>query len=162
PGEVLAVAFSPDGRTIATGCGRERGDARLWDVSLGNPLGGPLTHAGSILAVAVSPDGKRVATAGRDHVARLWDAHTGEPIGGPLPHNADVNVVAFSPDSQTLVSAGDDSSALFWHAASGKPVVYQPMLAGKPGFRSKYQLVFGMIDRWFGIPGSPRMPDKGE
>jgi WD40 repeat protein/tetratricopeptide (TPR) repeat protein len=162
PGEVLTVAFGPDGRTVAMAGGRERGDARVWDLALGNPLGGPLTHAGSILAVAVSPDGRRVATAGRDHMARLWDAHTGEPIGNALPHNGDVNTVIFTPNSQNLVSGGDDSTALFWEAETGKPVVRE----GVPPFGRKFQFrldlgsdfPFGFGSGGAGLPKEQRHP----
>jgi WD40 repeat protein/tRNA A-37 threonylcarbamoyl transferase component Bud32 len=149
PSEVLAVAFGPDGRTAVTGCGREQGDARVWDLSLGNSLGGPLTHGGSILAAAFSPDGKRVATAGRDHVARLWDAVTSEPIGQALPHNGEVNALAFSPDSRTLVSGGDDSKALFWQAATGKAVARENLVI--PGQKFQFSVGLDDFDRRLGL-----------
>src|SRR5262249_41946220 len=113
--------------------------ARLWEVALGNPLGGPLTRAGSVVAVAISPDGRRVATPGRDRVARLWDALTGEPVGEALPHDGEGNAGLFSPDSQTLVSGGGDTFALFWLAATGQPLVREGL--------NKFKLHFGISAR---------------
>lgn len=56
---VWAVAFSPDGKKVATGSDM----ARLWDIATGQPLGSPMKHKSFVLAVAFSPDGKKVATA---------------------------------------------------------------------------------------------------
>ena len=51
-----AVAFSPDGTQVATGCGD---DGRLWDAATGQPLGLPMKHADKVVAVAFSPDGTK-------------------------------------------------------------------------------------------------------
>src|SRR5581483_4105205 len=59
-GLVKAMAFSPDGKTVVTGCPDK--SARLWEVETGKPLGLPWQHRGPVYAVAFSPDGKAVLT----------------------------------------------------------------------------------------------------
>jgi hypothetical protein len=77
PDAVMRVAFSPDGRTILTGCLDKA--ARLWDAATGQPIGPPLVHSGMVLSVAFSPDGLSLLVSGLNSSSRLWEA----PL--PLP-----------------------------------------------------------------------------
>jgi WD40 repeat protein len=78
---VQSVAFSPDGKFVATGGAlKGNGEVQIWELSSGTPkLVGSLDvpHAGRIVCVAYSPDGKILAAADYGHRVRLWDASTG-------------------------------------------------------------------------------------
>ncbi|GAB3849110.1 caspase, EACC1-associated type [Dactylosporangium cerinum] len=121
---VNTVAFSPDGRLLASG-----GDdnmVRLWNPSTGQPVGQPLTgHTGLVYSVAFSPDGHLLASGGKDSKVRLWNPTTGQPVGQPLTgHAGEVNSVAFSPDGDLLASAsgGYDKTVRLWNPTTGQPV----------------------------------------
>ena len=69
---VDSVAFSPDGKTLASGSAD--GTVRLWDVATGRAVGSPLTgHTDFVASVAFSPDGKTLVSGSGDHTVRLWD-----------------------------------------------------------------------------------------
>jgi WD40 repeat protein len=93
-GGVLAIAFSPDGKKLATGSAD--GIAQLWDVVSGKEAGRRLEHKNRVVAVAFSPDGKKLATVGADGIAKVWNATNGSQILSEQEDN--VNAIAFSPD----------------------------------------------------------------
>jgi WD40 repeat protein len=112
----MAVAFSPDGKTVLTGS--VDNTARLWETAAGKPLGPPLQHQDLVVAVAFSPDGKTVLTGSIDKTSRLWETVTGKPLGPPLQHQGQVVAVAFSPDGKTVLTGSCDNTARVWHAPS--------------------------------------------
>jgi WD40 repeat protein len=72
-GGVLSVAFSGDGKTLATG--GKGSKLRLWDPATGQPRGDPIeAHEGAVFAIAFSADGKTLATGGFDGNLRFWRA----------------------------------------------------------------------------------------
>jgi WD40 repeat protein len=65
------VAFSPDGRLLATASNDKT--ARVWDPAAGEHLRTLTGHTSVVRAVAFSPDGRLLATASEDCTARVWD-----------------------------------------------------------------------------------------
>jgi WD40 repeat protein len=121
--EVLTVAFSPDGKTLASGGGNTDPSIILWDVAKGRPIGKPLSrHTGSINSVAFSPDGATLASASSDSTLILWNLNTHEPRQPPLlGHSSSVQAVAFSSSGKLLASSGGpgDSNVVLWDATTG-------------------------------------------
>ena len=114
-GGIDGVAFSPDGKTLATS-EQYDGTVRLWNVATQQQIGQPLSYTttSSVSSVAFSPDGQTLAAADEDGTVRLWNVATHQQIGQPLTvGNAGVVTVAFRPDGRTLATASADGIALW-------------------------------------------------
>jgi WD40 repeat protein len=133
---VFAVAFSPDGRWLATVSAD--GAARVWDWAAStlqarmaqagpaqihySPDGGSQFAESTTESIAFSADGRHVLTIrSADHAARAWELNSGREVLY-LPHETAVNGVAFSPDGRYLATAARNGVARLWEMASGRQV----------------------------------------
>lgn len=114
------VAFSPDGRTIASG--DLGGKIRFW-----NPVTGELKatittqHTSGVKSLVYSPDGKTIAISKRNtNVVRLWDIATGENTITLTGHTGEVSAIAYAPDGRTIATGSRDRTVRLWDANTGK------------------------------------------
>lgn len=125
---VDAVAFSPDGRFLATGDRNNR--TILWSAREGAPVLTLWGHTGQITGLAFSPDGTRLASTGSDYVLRLWETATGRPLLALSAHTAWIDDLAFSPDGTRLVTGARNGQVRLWdvacHAGPVTAVAFHP------------------------------------
>jgi len=130
---VGAVAFSPDGRTLAAGgyeqTGVElRGLVSLWDVA--DPADPVIatrktTHDSAVGSLRFSPDGRTLVVGGDYDDTGLWDVSRRKlkPIATLTNHASVVSGVAFSPDGRMVATASDDETAMLWDVTEpGRPL----------------------------------------
>jgi WD40 repeat protein len=123
-GNVLGVAYSPDGALLASG-GRDN-MVRVWDAQLGEQLAVLDGNGGDVFSVAFSPDGTVIATGAQNGVVGLWSARTGRPVGSLGGEGPAIWSVAFSPDGSRIAAAGDRGDVNVWDAATGRSVLEFP------------------------------------
>jgi WD40 repeat protein len=110
-GVVVSVAYSPHGKTLASGSGDKT--VKIWDPTTGKELLILKGHSDLVFALAYSPDSKSLATGSYDGI-KLWEVSTGEELATLNGHIGSVYSLAFSPNGKTLASAGRDGTIKLW------------------------------------------------
>ena len=150
---VVPLAFTPDGRLLASACGfraMEQGckdpSIKLWTFATGQ-LAGKLTgHKTRVRALAFSPDGRLLASGGEDRTVRLWNLATAAEVRF-IPMELGAYALSFSPDSKWL-AAQENQVIHVLDVASGREM--HPLRQPNGGFG----VAFAPDGRWLASTGS--------
>jgi WD40 repeat protein len=149
---VYCVAFSPDGRWLATG-GWDR-TIKLRDAATGVERLTIFAHEGFVLGLAFSPDSRCLASCSEDRSVRLWDMPSGRQIGVFHGHTDFVQAVAFARDGRELASGGVEGTLKVWDRRTSLPVVIDGFTTKQKSLwyrRDGQRIVFSMLS-----------PDRGQ
>ena len=160
------LAYSPDGRTLASGSSDRT--VRMWDTSTGEA--GPVMrgHVHEVYAVAFSPDGRYLASGGRDQTIGIWDAKTGQQITMLRGHGQWVTGLAFSSDSTRLVSSSWFKTLKLWDTRTWQEVAtlrehgdaLRCVLFSPDGTRIVSSSNDGTIRMWDLVPPTQRVKQR--
>nr|XP_032823756.1 notchless protein homolog 1 isoform X2 [Petromyzon marinus] len=120
---VISVAFSPNGRFLASGSGDTT--VRFWDISTETPHFTCTGHKHWVLSIAWAPDGKKLASGCKNSQILLWDPETGRQVGRALTgHTKWITWLCWEPlhlnaESRFLASASKDGTVRVWDTARG-------------------------------------------
>jgi WD40 repeat protein len=114
---VWSVAFSPDGRELATASSSEVVD--LWDLATGEERGSLTGHTGGATDLAFLADGVTLVAVDRSGALHLWDAHSGRQLTEAWPAHAGASWrIAVHPDGERFATTSDDGSVIVWEPLS--------------------------------------------
>ncbi len=115
---VLDVAFSPDGKQLATSSYDKT--IILWNAETGEPVRTLSNHVDAVFAIAFSPDGALLASGGGDRMVKIWNAKSGALLTTISDSKDAVMALAFAPNGARLAAAGADKIIRVWEMGAAR------------------------------------------
>ncbi len=119
---VTALAFSPDGKSLATGGGEpsRSGELKIWSLADGK-LSREIqdAHSDTIQSLEFAPDGKLIASSGADRFAKVFEMEEGVLVRAFEGHTHHVLGVSWRADGRLLATSGADNVIKIWNAKTG-------------------------------------------
>jgi hypothetical protein len=126
---ILALALSPDGKTLATGSYDQK--IKLWNVADGTERKTLSGHNGAVFGLAFRPDGKLLASASADRTVKLWDVATGERRDTLSQPSKEQYAVAWSADGKRLAAGGADNRIRVWSVSPEAKETTNPLVVAR-------------------------------
>lgn len=121
-GIVLSLAYSPDGKRIASSSINDDNSFVVWDAKTGAVIKVIRGHTSHVHRLRYSPDGKLIASVDTDGMLRLWDANTFEVVRASKVHSTATLEAAFSPKGDRIATGGTDGTVRVWDVVTGAKV----------------------------------------
>ncbi|MEZ4863072.1 MAG: BTAD domain-containing putative transcriptional regulator [Caldilineaceae bacterium] len=113
PTEIVALALSADGKTIATN--GPDASIRLWESATGLLMRTLTGHSETVQALAFSPNGQTLVSGAWDQSVRFWNIATGYALYTLQGYTNEVTALALSPNGEHLLNANTDATLYRWH-----------------------------------------------
>ncbi|HXF27212.1 MAG TPA: c-type cytochrome domain-containing protein [Bryobacteraceae bacterium] len=124
---IYAVAFSPDGKSIATSSYDKL--IKLWDVNTGSEIRTLKDHIDAVFALAFTPDGKHIISGSADRSVKVWDPATGQRLYTLSDPQDGINTIAIDPTGKYVAAGGLDKTIRIWEIGEKEATLQASLIA---------------------------------